>query len=90
VAKTKVLQIVIKDQRMVDWLNKAKKEMKAESDSQFGLSMLKYHMENDPADFKRKVETTRIETLLQEAIQREEEARKTREQLEKQKEKLNA
>lgn len=85
----KVLQIPV-DEQHVEWIGKSMKEMKIKKQPEFFRAVISFLMESDITELKNKMAKARISSLLQEAQQKEEEARKEREALEKQLEKVEA
>ena len=85
--KDKTLQIPV-DANTIQWVNKGQKEVKAKSQAEFVRMVLTYHMEADPVDFKTKAEKAKIDRMLREIESQAQLIADRKEQLEKQREKL--
>jgi hypothetical protein len=85
----KVLQSPL-DERHFAWIKESMKVMKIKKQPEFVRTMIDYLMETDITELKLRMEKARISTLLQEAEEKAKYALQTKEQLEKQLEKLGA
>ena len=87
-AKTLVIPV---DDDTNAWVLKSKKEMKSKSVAEFLRALIQhFRSTSEITELKKKMEKAQIESMLQEASAKAEEAARRKEQLEKQLEKLGA